>query len=172
MKPTDRGVEIMRVVVVSPGDVPRERDLVGLVVDGLNRQIAPAHGCHLSLWRWEEDARSGLHLKGPQGLIDERMQIEESDVTVGMLWKRVGTPTSDAASGTEHELRKAWGSWSANGRPGVMLYFCQRNAFPKDSEEAEQLRRVFSGAITRFSATHERLRAGDTLDHITRCYGP
>ncbi len=143
MTPTDRHPELVRVVVVSPGDVPKERDLVALVVDGLNRQIAPAHGCHLSLWRWEEDARSGLHLDGPQGLIDERMQIEESDVVVGMLWKRFGTPTSDAASGTEHELRKAWGSWSENGRPDVMLYFCQRKAFPKDSEEAEQLQRVF-----------------------------
>jgi hypothetical protein len=46
-------------------------------------------------------------LEGPQGLIDERMKIDEADVVIGIFWKRFGTPTSNAASGTEHELRRA-----------------------------------------------------------------
>jgi hypothetical protein len=32
------------------------------------------------------------------------MQIADSDVVVGIFWKRFGTPTRDAQSGTEHEL--------------------------------------------------------------------
>ena len=95
-------------IVVSPGDVAAERDAVKLVVDDLNRRVAPANGCQLSLWRWETEARPGLHLEGPQGLIDERMQIADSDIVVGIFWKRFGTPTGDAQSGTEHELRNAW----------------------------------------------------------------
>jgi hypothetical protein len=38
---------------------------------------------------WETDSRPGLHLEGPQGLIDERMQIADSDVVVGIFWKRL-----------------------------------------------------------------------------------
>src|SRR5450755_4674807 len=112
----DRGVEIVWFVVVSPGDVMAERDAVELVVDELNRRVAPAQGCRLSLWRWETDARPGLHLEGPQGLIDERMQIADSDVVIGIFWKRFGTPTGDAQSGTEHELRKSLRSMPSSRR--------------------------------------------------------
>jgi hypothetical protein len=58
---------VLRVVAVSPGDVVVERKRLQKVVDELNRRLAPAHGCLLSLWRWETDAHPGLHLEGPQG---------------------------------------------------------------------------------------------------------
>jgi hypothetical protein len=67
----------------------------------------PSAGFGLSVWRWETDSRPGLHLDGPQGLVDERMQIDEADIVIGIFWKRFGTPTGDADSGTEHELRRA-----------------------------------------------------------------
>lgn len=114
---TDGAAEIVRVVVVSPGDAAAERKAVVSVVDELNRRVAPAQGCWLSVWRWETDARPGLHLEGPQGLIDERMAIGDADVVIGIFWKRFGTPTGDADSGTEHELRRAWAAWrSTSGR--------------------------------------------------------
>ena len=72
---------------------------------------------------WETDAQPGIHLEGPQGLIDELMNIQNADVVVGMLWKRFRTPTGDADSGTEHELRRAWASWNERRRPEVMVYF-------------------------------------------------
>ncbi len=138
VEPTDRDAEIVRVVVVSPDDVPAERKAVVSVVDDLNRRLAPAQGCRLSVWRWETDARPGLHLEGPQGLIDERMQISDADVVVGIFWTRFGTPTADAASGTEHQLRRAWAAWREHGRPDVMVYFCERSATPATSGEAER----------------------------------
>ena len=110
-------VELIRVVVVSPGDVQNERDRLLEVVEELNRRVAPARGCRLSLWRWETDAHSGLHLEGPQGLIDAAMKIEDADVVVGIFWTRFGTPTHDAESGTEHELRRAWAAWGSTAGP-------------------------------------------------------
>lgn len=119
-------VDLIRVVVVSPGDVRAERDVLGRVVEELNRRVAPSRGRRLSLWRWEADARSGLHVDGPQGLIDEMMEISSADLVMGIFWKRFGTPTHDAQSGTEHELRRAWAAWMEVGRPDVMVYFCTR----------------------------------------------
>lgn len=75
----------IRVVVVSPGDVARERAVAQTVVDELNRGVAAARGCWLSLWRWEIDARPGMHLHGPQGLIDEQMQIQDAAIVVGVF---------------------------------------------------------------------------------------
>jgi hypothetical protein len=119
---SDGNLEVMRVVVLSPGDVAEERNTVALVVEELNRRVARSHSCLLSLWRWETDARSGMHIAGPQGLIDERMEIGDSDIAIGIFWKRFGTPTGDARSGTEHELRRAWDAWRENDRPDVMVY--------------------------------------------------
>jgi hypothetical protein len=141
---SDRSLEVVRVVVLSPGDVAEERDTVALVVDELNHRVARSHGCQLSLWRWETDARSGMHIAGPQGLIDERMQIGDADIAIGIFWKRFGTPTGDAQSGTEHELRRAWDAWRNNKRPDVMVYFCQRPWFPADAAESDQLHRVMT----------------------------
>jgi tetratricopeptide (TPR) repeat protein len=141
---SDRSLEVVRVVVLSPGDVAEERDTVALVVDEHNHRVARSHGCQLSLWRWETDARSGMHIAGPQGLIDERMQIGDADIAIGIFWKRFGTPTGDAQSGTEHELRRAWDAWRNNKRPDVMVYFCQRPWFPADAAESDQLHRVMT----------------------------
>jgi len=108
-------IGVVRIVVVSPGDVAQERAVAQTVVDELNRGVAADRGCRLSLWRWETDARPGMHLQGSQELIDELMDIEDADVVVGVFWKRFGTPTGEAASGTEHELRRAWSAWQERG---------------------------------------------------------
>jgi hypothetical protein len=70
------------------------------------------------------------------------MKIADSDVVVGIFWKRFGTPTGDAQSGTEHELRKASDAWRQNGRPDVMVYFSQQPASPQTSADLEQWQRV------------------------------
>src|SRR4051812_5319979 len=118
--------EEIRVVIVSPSDVAAERGVAQRVVDELNRVVAPYSGCRLSLWRWETNARPGVHSDGPQGLIDGVMDIQNVDVVVGVFWTRFGTPTGTADSGTEHELRRAWAAWKDRARPDVMVYFCTR----------------------------------------------
>jgi hypothetical protein len=137
-------VAVIRVVAVSPGDVQNERERLQQVVDGLNRTLAPSRGCRLSLWRWETDAHPGLHLEGPQGLIDAAMAIEDADVVIGIFWTRFGTPTGDADSGTEHELRRAWAAWRERGRPQVKVYFCERESRAKRAAEAQQLARLLA----------------------------
>jgi hypothetical protein len=143
MAPEQSRTRVLRVVVVSPGDLTVERDVLRTVIDELNRDVAPSRGCRLSLWRWETDARPGLHLQGPQGLIDHAMKIPEADVVIGIFWKRFGTPTSEADSGTEHELRRAWAAWKEHGHPDVMVYFCERPHTPRTAAELEQWKRVF-----------------------------
>jgi len=137
-----RHLRCLRVVIVSPGDVQRERAASERVVTELNRSVAADRACHLSLWRWETDAWPRLHLDGPQGAIDEQMKLEEADLVVGIFWRRFGTPTHEEGSGTEHELRLAWAAWRAHERPEVMVYFCQRAYRPTNREETDQWGRV------------------------------
>src|SRR5262249_36578280 len=62
--------QIVRIVVASPTDVQAERNILSAVVEELNNGIAKDRHIRLELARWETDIYPGLHLDGPQGLID------------------------------------------------------------------------------------------------------
>ena len=131
-------VRILRLVVASPGDVQAERDVVNRVTEEINRGTAADRGLRLEVVRWETDASPGFGREGPQGHIDRILRIEECNVLIGIFWKRLGTPTKDARSGTEHELRLAYESWRKNGRPQIMVYFNQKPYAPQSEEEIAQ----------------------------------
>ena len=131
-------VQILRIVVASPGDVQAERNALATVVEELNHGIAQDRGIRLELARWETDASPGFHPEGPQGLIDPILRIETCDVLIGIFWKRFGTPMHDAQSGTEHEFRLGYEAWKRAGRPHIMVYFNQRAYTPKTREETDQ----------------------------------
>jgi formylglycine-generating enzyme required for sulfatase activity len=131
-------VHVLRIVVASPGDVQAERDALPAVLEDLNRGIAAAYGLRLELGRWETDAYPGFHPQGPQGLIDPILHIEDCDVLLGIFWKRFGTPTTEAGSGTEHEFLRAYAAWQQHGRPQIMVYFNQEAATPKTKAETDQ----------------------------------
>ncbi|MFL5626421.1 MAG: site-specific integrase [Ktedonobacteraceae bacterium] len=128
----------LRVVVASPGDVKPERDVVKVVATELNQDIAAEYGLYIRISRWETDAFPGFHAEGPQGLIDLVLQIEDCDLLIGIFWKRFGTPTADAKSGTEHEFRKAYEAWKRNKRPQIMIYFNQKPYTPTSRAEIDQ----------------------------------
>jgi hypothetical protein len=139
-----RTKRIFRVVLASPRDVQSEREEAKSVVDSINDLLrATENPVIIELVRWETDAYPGMHIHGPQGLIDEQLQIEECDAIIGVFWKRYGTPVGASAdSGTAHEIRRAIAAWRKKGTPQVMLYFRNLAGAPESSEDAEQRRRV------------------------------
>lgn len=137
-------VRRLRVFVASPGDVGPERASLPEVVARLNRGIGRADGVDLDLWRWEVDAHPALG--EPQALINP--ELDEADVVVVILWKRMGTPTASAASGTEEELVRSVRRWRATGSPRVHVYACKR---PVPMEELADERALAQlAAVQRF----------------------
>src|SRR5271166_3775636 len=134
----------LKVVVVSPGDVPGERNSLAQVFEDLNRNTASERGFYLDLLSWENDVYPGFRREGIQAAIDESLHIQDCDIIIGMFWARFGTPVSDANSGTEHELRLAYESWKQKKRPHIMLYFKSVGFSPSSVEEADQLKRSSS----------------------------
>lgn len=137
-------VKLLTIVIASPGDVQAERDAIEGVVKELNHGVAADRGLRLEVVRWETDAHPGFHPKGPQGLIDPILRIEDSDVLIGIFWRRFGTPTSDARSGTEHEIRKAYAAWQKTRRPQIMVYFNQQPYTPTSKAETDQWGQVLT----------------------------
>jgi hypothetical protein len=104
-------------------------------------------GYSLELLRWETHVTPGGGR--PQALINE--QIGSYDLFVGIMWRRFGTPTGVAGSGTEEEYRRAYELWEKNNSMPLMFYFCQKPFMPRQIEEVDQLRNVllFRQQLTR-----------------------
>jgi hypothetical protein len=128
----------IKVFVASSSDVKAERESLAHVVDELNRTIGAEKGLVLELLRWETHCYPNIGRI--QGLVNE--QIGSYDIFVGVMWRRFGTPTGLAESGTEEEFRLAFSSWEQTQRPHIMFYFSNTPYTPQNTEDAKQLGKV------------------------------
>ncbi len=117
----------LRVVVVSAGDVEREKALIELIFGELNRTSAADRRLRLEMVTWSKDAYPAMHELGPQGVCDEALRIKDSDLVVAIVSARVGT-------GTATEVTNAVTTWIARKRPQVMVFF--NSTAPKDMSPA------------------------------------
>jgi tetratricopeptide (TPR) repeat protein len=132
-------LERVRVFVASPGDVAAERDHVKAVADELNRGMAAQAGFVLEVVRWETHAHPDMG-RAEQLILD---QIGQYDLFVGIMWRRFGTPTGVAGSGTEEEFDHALRAWRQSGHPRLLCYFSRAPSEPPETvEEATQLLKV------------------------------
>jgi hypothetical protein len=131
-----------RIVVVFPGDVKPEKSLLPKIIDKINKDSANPLGLHIDLWAWDTDTNPTFNALGPQGAIDEDFEIESCDLVIGIFWHRLGTPTKDGLTGTEHELHLAYQVWLNQEKPEIMVYFLQADYLPKTEEECQQLERL------------------------------
>jgi hypothetical protein len=132
----------IKIFLASPGDVKPERDIVEKVVTELNRTTAHPQNATIRLLRWETDTHPYFHVEGPQEAIYEQLEITDCDIFLCILWKRLGTPTKHAGSGTEDEFWKGYEAWKKNGQPKVMLYHCQAPYNLPSKEDRDQLNRL------------------------------
>ena len=127
-----------RVFLASPGDVAAEREALVRAVDEINVTTCPLLNCRLETVKWETHATP--EAGRPQQVINE--QIGMYDIFVGVMWRRFGTPSGVAESGTEEEYRLAYRRWEQEPELPLMFYFCQAPFFPANVDELDQMRKV------------------------------
>ena len=128
----------VKIFVASPGDVQSERQQLSEVIKELNSTIAQGKNFLLELVKWESNCYPAMGR--PQGEINK--QIGFYDIFIGIMWKRFGTPTGKAESGTEEEFRHAYETWKKSNVPRILFYFCTKPFMPKTKEEVNQIGRV------------------------------
>jgi hypothetical protein len=134
----------VRIFLASPGDCVSERQQFDNVIDELNRilpALVPDKQLVLELVKWETAVTPGVG-RDAQEVVNR--QIGDYDIFVGILWKRMGTPTAVAASGTEEEYRRAYDRWETDKKLPILFYFSQEPYLIKTPAEAQQLQNVLA----------------------------
>jgi hypothetical protein len=134
----------VRIFVASPGDCNSERQQLDKVVAELNvilPALVPDQSLILELVKWETAVTPGIG-RDAQEVVNR--QIGEYDIFIGILWKRMGTPTAVASSGTEEEYRNAYAVWEKDRKLPILFYFSQEPYLIKTPEDASQLQKVLA----------------------------
>ncbi len=133
-------VSELSIFVASPSDVAEERELLEDVVRELNLQWSRVKGVRLELVRWETHSYPSVS-SDPQAVINEQIG-DDYDIFLGILWKRFGTATPRASSGTEEEFDRAYERHKADPRKlRIMVYF-KTGEVDLSEIDVEQLGRV------------------------------
>jgi formylglycine-generating enzyme required for sulfatase activity len=129
------------------------------VLAQIERMLGNYLDVHLELVEWK------THVAGDMGRPQEiiNRQIGDYDIFVGVMWKRFGTPTGKAESGTEEEFNVAYANWLKYRRPRILFYFSQIPFMPHTQDEVSQLSKVISfkdklgkkGLIHTYSSTED-----------------
>jgi hypothetical protein len=139
-------VKRLRIFIASPGDVSEERDIVSNVVIpeiqrifGDNQLLGNKHQIELEAIRWETHAWPDVG-DDAQDVINQ--EIGAYDILVGIMWKRFGTPTKRAGSGTGEEFERAYEYFKAYKKPKIMFYFRTAPFYTTTSSELAQFQKV------------------------------
>lgn len=155
---------IFRILLSSPSDLIAERRIVENIVSEINETHKFSH-YGLDLICWENDVSPEIILDSGQKIIDRVFAYDESDLLIGMFYKKVGTPVLASASGTIHEIDSAIQSYKKHRIPSIMLYFKkvslqlgetsteQRNEYAEVESKRKEYMKL--GIVQQFRSTKE-----------------
>ncbi len=143
--PADRSPRHVRVFLASPGDVREEREEARKLLQRLEREPLVRRDFTIEVVSWDDpDAPAPMlaTLTPQQAVVHALPRPSECDVTVVILWGRMGTPLDELkpdgtpySSGTEWEFEDAW-----REKKPVLLY--RKTApLPAVGEDAEEILR-------------------------------
>lgn len=121
---------VFTIMIASPGDVASERAIVREVIAEWNAIHSARRTIVLLPAGWESHSSPDMG-DSAQSIINDQV-LDKCDLLVGVFWTRIGTPTSEFASGTVEEIERHISA----GKP-AMLYFSGQPA-RLDSVEEQQ----------------------------------
>lgn len=128
-----RTVTKYSIFLASPSDLEEERFAIEEVIKELNITFGAPHNLMIDLIKWETHSAPGISNNYTQDLINKDVG-DEYDIFIGLLWKKFGTATENADSGTEEEFMRAFNRFQDNPNSlQVLFYFKQ--AVPKSMKE-------------------------------------
>ncbi|MGV7235166.1 MAG: hypothetical protein ACQ9ET_02810 [Nitrosomonadaceae bacterium] len=128
--------KVFNVMIASPGDVASERAIIRDVIYEWNAVHSVSRAIVLLPIGWESHASPEMG-GSPQEIINDQV-LDKCDFLVGVFWTRIGTPTTEYASGTVEEIEKHIES----GKPAMLYFSSQPVALDSvDTKQVEEVRK-------------------------------
>ena len=162
------------IFVGSPSDLYEERIAIEEVIKELNLTFGSKQNLVLELLKWETHSAPGMSTSHPQELINQDIG-NDYDIFIGLLWKRFGTPTEKAESGTEEEFNGAVKRFKEKPNSlQVLFYF--KNEPPKSLKDidASQLLKIeqFQNKIAEDKILYWDFDSCESLKNFLRLHIP
>jgi hypothetical protein len=106
-----------------------ERTCAETVINDINHSVGKKDGFQIELLRWETSTYPGLGEDG-QDVINQQIG-DDYNIFVGIMWKKFGTKTNRAGSGTEEEFNRAYQQYNEKKSIQIMFYFRTDHICPK-----------------------------------------
>ena len=157
---------VLEVLIASPSDVPDQREAIRDTVIRWNATESRYLGIVVLPVMWETHAYPDLS-PSPQASINVQV-VKDADILLATFWTTLGTPTTNARSGTVEEIER----FVALDRH-VCLYFCNTPVIPTSVDPIaleslnEYREEVKSRRLFRSYATVDQLKA-QVRDDLTR----
>jgi diguanylate cyclase (GGDEF)-like protein len=166
-----RRVTQFRLFLGSPKDVEKQRGVIDKVVARLNVQIGASEGCTIELVQWPKTTLPGGG-SDPEKVI--LRQVGDCSIFVFLFWKRLGSPTKNAQSGTVEEFRYAYEQYNRDRSKHLLVYFSRRPFYPSLAD-LDEFRRIleFQKELTDKGVCFHDFRTDKDLEndlslHLTR----
>jgi hypothetical protein len=130
---------IYKAFLASPSDTKKERAIVERIISDINSTLGEHHNFVVKLLTWENDTFPDFGTDG-QDVINNQIGLEY-DIFIGIMWKKFGTQTNRAESGTQEEFDRAYEKYKTKGDVKIMFYF-NSASIPQDDLDTIQFEKV------------------------------
>jgi hypothetical protein len=132
-----------KIFLASPSDVQDERASIDEVINELNLTFGKQQDIHLELLKWETHSAPAVAINNPQEIINSDLG-KDYDLFIGLIWKKFGTPTNEADSGTEEEFLNAYNRFLENPNSLQILFYFNSKPVSISEINPEQLLKIQS----------------------------
>jgi len=116
--------KIFKCFIASPSDTIAERDACEIVFNEINKSLGETFHFRIESLRWENDTRPGFG-EYSQAVINSQIG-NDYQIFIGIIYKKFGTVTKSAGSGTEEEFNDAYNRLVNKEDVEIMFYFNDR----------------------------------------------
>lgn len=124
----------------SPSDLQSERNEIPQVIAELNQTYGSSNDINFELLKWETHSGPGISKNYSQQIINEDIG-EDYDIFIGIIWKKFGTQTPNAESGTEEEFLGALKRFKNDENIQILFYF-KVEPIPFDEIVPEEITKI------------------------------
>lgn len=130
-----------KIFLASPSDLSEERISIDEVINELNLTYGKLNDIHLELLKWETHSAPAISEESPQEIINSDIG-NDYDLFIGLIWKKFGSPTNRAESGTEEEFLNAYNRFIESPNSLQILFYFNTQPISINEIEPEQIQKI------------------------------